>query len=105
MAKLKVAELSAFFPWVAASETIGKQKPDHAFFYAAMELCGCSDPARILMVGDLWEADIAGAATAGLKTCWFNPSGIRRPTDNIAIQDVPDLEVRTLGELQNLLGV
>lgn len=105
LAKLETAGLSAFFPWVAASETIGQQKPDRAFFSAALELCGCSDPARVLMVGDLWEADIAGAASSGLKTCWFNPSGSLRPADDAAGPEVPDLEVRTLEELRVLLGV
>jgi 2-haloacid dehalogenase len=104
LAKLEVAGLSAFFPYVAASETIGKQKPDRAFFTAAMDLCGCSDPAKVLMVGDLWEADIAGAAAAGLKTCWFNPSGLPRPADSVAGPDVPGLEIRTLGELLTRLG-
>jgi len=105
LAKLEAAGLSDFFTWVAASETIGKQKPDRAFFSAAMELCGCSDPARVLMVGDLWEADIAGAAAAGLKTCWFNPSGLPRPAEGTTGPDVPDLDVRTLGELGMLLGI
>jgi FMN phosphatase YigB (HAD superfamily) len=57
------------------------------------------------MIGDLWEADIAGAAAAGLKTCWFNPSGLPRPAEGTTGPGFPDLDGRTLGELGMLLGI
>lgn len=105
--KLETAGLRCFFPLIAASETIGEQKPDRAFFDAALKMCGCVDPARVLMVGDLWVADIAGAAAAGLRTCWFNPSGDERPVgvaeDVYGEKQPPDLEIRRLDELRGWL--
>lgn len=101
LAKLEAVGLAGYFPLVAASETIGEQKPDRAFFDAARAMCGCGDPARVLMVGDLWHADIAGAAAAGLMTCWYNPSGDTRPAEAAP----PTLEIRSLDELRPALGL
>ncbi len=103
LAKLAAVGMSGFFPFVAASETIGEQKPNRGFFDAALRLCGCGDPGRVLMVGDLWDADIAGAAAAGLQTCWFNPSGQPRPES--PADGTPDLEIRRLDELRDWLGI
>ena len=108
LAKLDKAGLRNYFPYVAASETIGEQKPNLAFFTAALRMCGCSDPGRVLMVGDLWHADIAGAAAAGLKTCWYNPLGESRPDaqPEAALSCAfPDLEIRRLDELRAWLGL
>lgn len=103
LAKLATAGMSGFFPFVAASETIGEQKPNRGFFDAARRLCGCDAPGQVLMIGDLWEADIAGAAAAGLQTCWFNPSGQPRP--GMPPDGTPDLEIRRLEELRDWLGI
>jgi 2-haloacid dehalogenase len=100
--KLETAGLRSYFPLIAASETIGEQKPDRAFFDAALRMCGCGDAARVLMVGDLWDADIAGASAAGLRTCWYNPYGEARPTGK---SPAPDLEIRKIAELRNWLGL
>jgi FMN phosphatase YigB (HAD superfamily) len=96
-------EIVAFFPICDGSETIGKRTRP-CFFYRRDGSVRLFDPAKVLMIGDLWEADIAGAAAAGLKTCWFNPSGLPRPADSVAGPDVPGLEIRTLGELLTRLG-
>ncbi len=44
-------------------------KPDPAIYVPVMALLGCQ-PARTLAVGDALRTDIAGAAAAGVDSCW-----------------------------------
>ena len=64
---------------VLISGEVGCEKPDPRFFRAALERCGAPDPREVLVVGDSISADIAGAAAAGLDSCWFNPKGTPLP--------------------------
>lgn len=52
----------------------GRAKPDPAIFLAACERLGLP-PGEVLHVGDHPEADVAGAARAGLRSCWINRPG------------------------------
>jgi putative hydrolase of the HAD superfamily len=57
-----------------SSQEHGAAKPDPGIFLAAcarLEL----PPAQVLHVGDHPESDIAGAARAGLRSCWINRRG------------------------------
>lgn len=54
--------------------SFGSAKPDPAIFLAACEQLGVP-PAEVLHVGDHPEADVAGAARAGLRSCWINRAG------------------------------
>ncbi len=80
------------------SEEIGAAKPDRAFFDAAFAAAGYPQKAEVLMIGDNLSSDILGATQYGLDTCWYNPSGLARPTD-IPIK----YEIRELSELGLLL--
>jgi len=51
--------------------SFGSAKPDPAIFLAACEQLGVP-PAEVLHVGDHPDADVAGAARAGLRSCWIN---------------------------------
>ena len=51
--------------------SFGSAKPDRAIFLAACEQLAVP-PAQVLHVGDHPEADGAGAARAGLRSCWIN---------------------------------
>ncbi|GGJ98066.1 HAD family hydrolase [Luteimonas terricola] len=51
--------------------SFGSAKPDPAIFLAACERLGVP-PAEVLHVGDHPDADVAGAARAGLRSCWIN---------------------------------
>jgi YjjG family noncanonical pyrimidine nucleotidase len=76
--RLQGAGLLSLFDVVIISEEIGAAKPAKAFFEIAREQMGRPAPETILIVGDSWEADIAGAVASGWDACWFNPDG--RPT-------------------------
>ncbi|MBR1811330.1 MAG: YjjG family noncanonical pyrimidine nucleotidase [Clostridia bacterium] len=80
--------VDAFF----ISEQIGFPKPQRAFFEACIAGTA-AEPARILMIGDSYEADIVGAHACGIKTCWYNPQGF--PAGSVA----PDLTVARLDEI------
>ena len=51
------------------------------------------------MVGDSLTSDIAGAASAGMHTCWFNPNH-----KQASAQTVPDYEIADLRKLLALLS-
>ena len=53
---------------------------------------------RAMIIGDSLSSDIRGGKAAGIKTCWLNRRGLPAP----AI-DPPDLEIRQLSELHELL--
>jgi 2-haloacid dehalogenase len=79
---------------VIISEEIGAAKPAPEFFDIAFAQLGHPPKNRVLMVGDNWGADIAGAASFGLDTCWFNPNRLPRP----ALPPIT-LEIAALSEL------
>jgi len=78
-ARLTGSGLMPWFEVVVISEEIGVAKPARAFFEQALHRMGQPKRDKVLVVGDSWEADIAGAAACGLHTCWFNPQGLPLP--------------------------
>lgn len=73
------------------SETIGIPKPDVRYFKAAEAAFGLTFGENTLIVGDSLSSDIAGGNNIGVKTCWFNPRGLKNDT---AVK--PDYEVNDL---------
>ncbi len=71
--------LSGLMPYIhriVVSEAVGANKPEAAFFEAALKLAGSPDPATVLMVGDSLESDIKGANDFGLDSCLYDPKAI-----------------------------
>lgn len=65
--------LAARFAFVLDSATTGWRKPDARMYRRALEAGGATgDASRVLMVGDEWRADIAGARAAGLRPLWYS---------------------------------
>lgn len=83
---------------VITAADVGSAKPARPIFAEAIRRAGV-DSRRVLHVGDHPEADIAGAAGAGLKTAWVNRVAADWP-DHIA---PPDVTVSTMNELRELL--
>jgi putative hydrolase of the HAD superfamily len=75
------------------SAEVGWRKPHRRFYESLIDACGCR-PEEILMVGDDFENDIAGARAAGLQAVFLNR---RNP--------VAPGEISSLKELGLLLGV
>lgn len=63
--------LAPHFAFSLSARDHGKAKPAPCIFHAA---CARLDqpPAHVLHVGDHIESDVAGAARAGLRSCWIN---------------------------------
>ncbi|MBB1473574.1 HAD family hydrolase [Luteimonas sp. MC1782] len=62
------------FAGSVSAQEHGAAKPDASIFLAACAHVGVA-PAEVLHVGDHPEADVAGAARAGLRSCWINRRG------------------------------
>ena len=64
-------------PDLLISEELGAEKPAAAFFSEAFRRLGRpeSEKAGVVVVGDSWSADVAGAIGFGLDAVWFNPAG------------------------------
>src|SRR5690606_28805556 len=83
--------------------SFGSAKPDPAIFLAACEGLGLP-PVEVLHVGDHPEADVAGAARAGLRTCWINradDAGRRAEWTHAKV--TPDLQFDSLAALADWL--
>lgn len=83
--------------------SFGSAKPDPAIFLEACRLLE-TPPQQVLHVGDHPDADVAGAARAGLRSCWINRAGddgsrARWPHTDIE----PDLHFDSLAALADWL--
>ncbi|HVH07395.1 MAG TPA: HAD family hydrolase [Myxococcota bacterium] len=89
---------------VAISEAVGWRKPRREIFSAVARDLD-TDPREVLHVGDNLDADVAGAAAAGMRTAWLT----RRVADPSAAflryrGPRPEFTIASLAELERLLG-
>jgi putative hydrolase of the HAD superfamily len=70
--------LDVFFSQVFTFQELQARKPDLRFFRGVENALGLP-PHRLLMVGDDFWADVAGACGAGWRSAWLNPSGAACP--------------------------
>ncbi len=80
-------------PHLVISECAGFEKPDPRIFALALAMAGV-EPREAAFVGDRLDADIAGAASAGMRSVWMNWRGA---AGDGSVR--PDAIIRTLGEL------
>jgi putative hydrolase of the HAD superfamily len=102
-ADLDAIGLSAHFRFCLSARDHGAAKPSPCIFLAACTRLG-HDPRDVLHVGDDPEMDVAGAAAAGLATCWINrpgADGLRRAWPSTA--PAPDLEFDSVAALADWL--
>ncbi len=90
--------IAAHFQHTVAAKQFGYAKPDRRIFEFACAQLGlsCSD---VLHIGDDPHLDVAGAARAGLRTCWINRTKAQWPDD----LPEPDLEFDNLHALADWL--
>jgi FMN phosphatase YigB (HAD superfamily) len=94
-AALRRVGLDGYFEIIVSSADLGIGKPDPAYYHAVMAICGC-DPAEVVMVGDTFDKDIAGAKQIGLRAVWYNWKNAPLPPDTTAL---PDATIHDLSEL------
>jgi HAD superfamily hydrolase (TIGR01509 family) len=87
-----------FFDAVVCSSEVAYRKPNALCYRAVLGMLR-AEAAESAMVGDNLELDIAGAASVGLTTVWYNPEKL--PVAGIQ----PDHVVSELGEVPRVLGL
>ena len=96
--KLKNSGLGDLFDGVFLSEELGAEKPCKEFFDRVFSVIGEDKKDKALIVGDSLSSDISGGINAGIKTCWYNPDGVK---NNGEIK--PDYEISDLHEIYKIL--
>jgi len=83
---------------VVISEALGLRKPHPAAARAGLRGLGL-EAGEVLLVGDTWGEDVAGAHAAGLDAAWIDTRGGGLPEGALP----PRYVLRTLPELAGIL--
>lgn len=94
--KIENAGLRPYFDKIILSEDAGINKPHERMFTHALKTTN-SRRDQTLMIGDSWEADIAGAYRSRIAQIWYNP-GKKEPGDF-----EPTYTVQRLVEIKEIL--
>ena len=94
--KMQTAGIDKYFDALILSEDIGINKPDCRLYEHAMRKTA-SEPQESLMIGDMFDTDIVGAANFGMDSMYYNPKG--RTGHPFA----PTYEIRHLLEIKEIL--
>ncbi|GAA5575095.1 YjjG family noncanonical pyrimidine nucleotidase [Porphyromonas gingivalis] len=97
-AKLTNSGLAPYIDRVILSEDAGINKPNKKIFDFALVKAKARKTESI-MIGDSWEADIVGAANAGLASVWYNPNRHILPDDGVG---APMHIISSLSELMQI---
>jgi len=96
-AKIDALGIASSFDAIVVSGDVGRYKPDPEVFRIALDRLGVSSR-EALHVGDRFDADIVGAARAGMRVAWIR-NGDVPPADG----PTPDVIVDSLIELAEVL--
>lgn len=94
--KMRTAGLDGYFEDIILSEDIGINKPRPELFEHALQKTG-SRLEESIMIGDMFETDIAGAANIGMQQIYFNPKHKK------GLPFTPTYEVNDLLEIKEIL--
>lgn len=94
--KMHSAGIDKYFDGLILSEDIGVNKPNRELYDHALQKIG-STLEESLMIGDMFETDIAGAANIGMEQIYYNPKGKQ------GHPFVPTYEVKHLLEIKEIL--
>ena len=72
--KMRTAGIDRYFDGLILSEDIGVNKPNRELYDYALQKSG-STVEESIMIGDMFDTDIAGAANIGMDQIYFNPKG------------------------------
>lgn len=91
--KLRLSGLDKVFDAIFISETVGAEKPNMEFFDYVFKKLEIKDKSEVLIIGDSLTSDMQGGITAGIDTCWFNPSHEKNDLGLIITYEIDDLEM------------
>lgn len=98
MRRLKDSGLDRYMKQIFVSEATGYQKPMKEYFDYCFERIPGFEADKALIIGDSLTSDIKGGNNAGIKTCWYNPTQLRKESDIIV-----DYEIQSLTQLYEIL--
>ena len=94
--KMSTAGIDSYFDGIILSEEIGINKPRPELFEYALKKAGASLEESI-MIGDMFDTDIVGAANIGMDQIFFNPKRLT------GMHFAPTYEVGHLLEIKEIL--
>lgn len=94
--KMRTTGIDGYFSKIVLSDDIGINKPRPELFRYALECTG-SQLANSIMVGDMFDTDIVGAAGIGMDQIFLNRKGLT------SLPFKPTYEVHSLGEIKEIL--
>lgn len=92
--KMKSSNIDTFFEEVITSERCMSLKPKREIFDFALNVSG-AQLTESIMIGDNWEADIAGASNAGWDQLYYNPA-------RLEVQGSTTFQVHCLSEMLDI---
>ncbi len=96
--KLDAIGLTSLFDSIVISDESEYKKPEPNIFWESAGKLACKSE-QCIYIGNSYNGDIIGAAGAGMKSCWYNPSK-NRP---MHMPVMPDHEISKLAELHGFL--
>ena len=81
--KLRHCGLDSLIDALITSEEVGAAKPDVRIFEAALERLNLAAE-QVVMIGDAWHTDIAGAIAAGIRPIWLNRRNQSSPDPGVS---------------------
>lgn len=97
-ASLDLNDLRKYFDRIYVSQEVNTEKPSREFYGQAADALEV-ELSNVLMVGDGWNADVAGAKRLGMQTCWINPGRLPPPDPSLC-----DFNLACLADLASLLA-
>lgn len=94
--KMRSAGITKYFKGIILSEDIGINKPHPELFIHALNVAETTTEESI-MIGDMFDTDITGAAGVGMDQIFFNSKGL----DTLPFE--PTFKVRKLLEIKEIL--
>ena len=95
--RIAASGIAKYFKGLFISEKIGYNKPSREFFERCFDKIPDFDKSTAIIIGDSLSSDIQGGINAGIKTCHYNPAGVKKDAPT------PDYTVNTFEELPGLL--
>jgi len=96
---LERAGLEKYFDNVFTARDLNATKPNSAFYRGILHKLELA-PDEVVMIGDHFETDIAGAKKTGLWTIWYNPSDKEPP---IGLERMADVVIQRYSDMENAL--
>ncbi len=102
--RLDLADIKKYFTYLFISEDMGWAKPDPRFYEKAIRILGnCIRNDEIVMIGDSVSSDMKGAWNSNLRTILFDRNGKYPPSYFEGRDRCPDVIVKTLDEIKEVL--